>query len=50
MTVQLIQFCPSLQLLQSLFQNIALKGYLTRDELAITVSILQKNFLTKCKP
>jgi hypothetical protein len=28
MTVQLIQFCPSLQLLQSFFQNIALKGYL----------------------
>jgi hypothetical protein len=25
MTVQLIQYCPSLQLLQSSFQNIALK-------------------------
>jgi hypothetical protein len=25
MTVQLIEFCPSLQLLQSFFQNIALK-------------------------
>jgi hypothetical protein len=29
MTVQLIQFCNSLQLLQNFFQNIALKGYLT---------------------
>jgi hypothetical protein len=29
MTVQLIQFCHSLQLLQDFFQNIALKGYLT---------------------
>jgi hypothetical protein len=29
--VQLIQFCPSLQLLQSLFQNIALQGYLTQS-------------------
>ena len=49
MTVQLIQICPSLQLLQSFFQNIALKGYLTQRWLAITVSILQKN-LTKCRP
>jgi hypothetical protein len=50
MTVQLIQFCPSLQLLQSFFQNIALKGYLTQRWMAITVSILQKNFLTTCRP
>jgi hypothetical protein len=50
MTVQLIQFCPSLQLLQSFFQKIALKGYLTQRWIAITVSILQKNFLTKCRP
>jgi hypothetical protein len=29
MTAQLIQFYHSLQLLQSFFRNIALKGYLT---------------------
>ena len=46
--IQLIQFCPSIQLLLSLFQNIALKGYLTQRWMAITVSISQKNFLTKC--
>jgi poly(3-hydroxyalkanoate) synthetase len=50
MTVQLIQFRPSLQLLQSFFQDIALKGYLTQRQMAITFSILQKNFLTKCGP
>jgi hypothetical protein len=49
MTVQLIQFCLSLQLLQSFFQNIALKGYLTH-RMTITVSILQENFLMKCRP
>jgi hypothetical protein len=42
MTVQLVQFCSSLQLLQSFFQNIALKGYLTQRWMATTVSILQK--------
>jgi hypothetical protein len=50
MTVQLIQFCHSLQLLQNFFQNIALKGYLTQRWMAVTVSILQKKFLTKCRP
>ena len=48
MTVQLIQFCPSLQLLQSLFQNIAHeKGTWHRDEWPSLESILQKklNFL-----
>jgi hypothetical protein len=39
-----------IQLLQSFFQNIALKGYLTQRQMAITFSILQKNFLTKCGP
>ena len=49
-TVQLIQFCPLLQLLQSFFQNIALKGFVLDTETNgyITVSILQKNILTKC--
>jgi hypothetical protein len=42
MTVQLIQFCSSLQLLQSFFQNIALKGYLTQRWMATTAPILQK--------
>jgi hypothetical protein len=50
LTFWLIQFCRSLQLLQSFFPNIALKGHLTQRRMAITVSILQKNFLTKCRP
>jgi hypothetical protein len=50
MTKQLIQFCPSLQLLQSFFQNIALKGCVTQKWMSVTVSILQKNTLTKCRP
>ena len=33
MTVQLIQFCPSLQLLQRFFQNITLKGYVIDTEM-----------------
>ena len=49
MTVQLIQFRPSLKLLQIFFQNITLKGYLTQRWIAITVSILHKNFLAKCR-
>jgi hypothetical protein len=41
LTVQPIQFCPSLQLLQSFFQNIALEGYLTQKWMVImTVLIL----------
>jgi hypothetical protein len=50
MTAQLIQFCPSLQLLQSFFQNIALKWYLTQRCIAISVSILQKTFLRSVDP
>jgi hypothetical protein len=46
MTVQCIQFCPSLQLLQSFFQNIALKGYSTWH----IISTLQKNFLRSVDP
>jgi hypothetical protein len=50
MTIQLIQFCPSLQLLQSFFRNIALKEYLTQRWMAITVSILQKKLLQSVDP
>jgi hypothetical protein len=32
------------------FQNIALEGYLTQRRMFITVSILQKSFLTKYRP
>jgi hypothetical protein len=49
MTVWL-QSCPSLQLLQSFFQNIAVKGYL-RQTNGYTVSILQKKtFLRSVDP
>jgi hypothetical protein len=40
--VKQCRFCPSLQLLQSFFRNIALKGYLTQRWMLITVSILLK--------
>jgi hypothetical protein len=36
--------------LQSFFQNIALKGFFTQRWMAIAVSISQKNFPTKCRP
>jgi hypothetical protein len=49
MTVQLIQFCPSLHLLQSFFQSIACM-YLTKRWMAITVSIYRKTFLQSVDP
>jgi hypothetical protein len=49
MTVWL-QSCPSLQLLQSFFQNIALKGYLTQRWMATLSQFYRKNVLTKCRP
>jgi hypothetical protein len=50
MTVQLIQFCPSLQLLQSSFQNIALKEYLHRDEWLSLFQFYRKTFLRSVDP
>jgi hypothetical protein len=55
MTVQLIQFCPSLQLLQSFFQNIALKGYSTQRWMAIDTEMngwqfYRKTFLRSVVP
>jgi hypothetical protein len=50
MTVQPIQFCPSLQLLQSFFQNIALKGYLTRDRWLSLFQFYRKTLLRNVDP
>ena len=50
MTVQLIQFCPSLQLLQSFFQNIALKGTWRRDEWLSLFQFYRKTFLRSVDP
>ena len=50
MTVQLVQFCPSLQLLQSFFQNIASKGYLTQSEWLSLFQFYRKTFLRSVDP
>jgi hypothetical protein len=44
-TVKLIQFCPSLQLLQRFFQNVALKGTSHRDEWLSLFQFYRKTFL-----
>jgi hypothetical protein len=45
MTVQLIKFCPLLQLLQRFFQNVALKGTSYRDEWLSLFQFYRKTFL-----
>ena len=45
MTVQLIQFCPLLQLQQRFFQNVALKGTSHRDEWLSLFQFYRKTFL-----
>jgi hypothetical protein len=50
MTVQLIQFCPSLQLLQSFFRNIELKGTWHRDERLALFQFYTKTFLRSVDP
>ena len=50
MTVQRIQFCPSLQLLHSFFQNIALKGTSHNDEWLSLFQFWRKTFLRSVDP
>jgi hypothetical protein len=45
MTVQLIQFCPLLQLQRRFFQNVALKGTSHRDEWLSLFQFYRKTFL-----
>jgi hypothetical protein len=41
---------PFISIITKFFSKHWLKGYLAQRWMAITVSILQKNFLTKCRP
>jgi hypothetical protein len=45
MTVQLVQFCPLVQLLQRFFQNVALKGTSHRDEWLSLFQFYRKSLL-----